>query len=125
MAVLQRWRRPKSHGIQLWGVNLSELVPFAKSAFRGRDADKRLTMLRSANRILADHPQSNHALNAFLLEPDGVHLIEPHVVDFSRVTSISIKDVGRVLPDKILEMENSVRREFQLKLAYFYGRAAR
>jgi len=67
---------------------------------------------------------TNAAVNAFLLDPDGKQLPEPYIVDFTQVTSIRMEDMQYVLDHKALELDAPTRRQFQLKMAYFYGRRA-
>ena len=108
-----------------WGVNVAELVALARSAYRGSGSmEGTADRLRRANHIDVDAPTTNEALNVYLYDPDGAQLLEPHVVDFSWVTSIRIQDLPTVRRLKLLELDDDHRREFQLKLAYFYGRTA-
>lgn len=111
----------KQNIVKCWGLNLVELVPYARSAFKGRD-EVSLSLLRESN-VIGDE-EVNYAVNAFLFEADGICLHEPHVADFSRVASFSIKDLEFFKKRKRLELTNESRRNFQLKLAYFYGRSA-
>jgi hypothetical protein len=103
--------------LRVFGVNLAEIVPWNRLAPRQRD----LEALLRANSVEADRPQH---VNVYTLRPDGQHLAEPHLVDFSRVFSVHIAEKERVLARKVLQLDSSHRREFQLKLAYFYARSA-
>jgi len=105
-----------------WGVNLAEVVPFSRSSFRGK-ASLGLEELRAANQVDPEAP-TNRAVNVFLLDTDGRFLLEPHIVDFTQVTSIKMEDKQYVLERKVLQLDAPTRRQFQLKLAYFYGRRA-
>lgn len=100
-------------------VTLAQLVPWPKSASRQMD----LNVLRQANRITPS--SENKAVNVFLLESDGVFLTEPHIADFSQVVSVNMKALKHVVRSKVLEMEQTHRRQFQLKLGYFYAREAK
>jgi len=109
-----------------WGINVAELVALAKSPFRPRQGmvDDEIERLRAANTVQGESGR-NEALNAYLYSPDGVHLSEHYVADFSRVTSLSMKDMPTILNHKLLQLDDDNRRLFQLKLAYFYARPAR
>lgn len=110
---------------EIWGINLAELVPLARSPFRGRKGREsdQIARLRAAN-MIDTNARQNEALNAFLFEADGVILQEPYVADFSRVTSLSMKDFDLILKNKVLQLDSENRRLFQMKLAYFYARSS-
>jgi len=116
VARLNELLRPRP---EVWGFNLAELVPFQKSSSRQSTVDQ----IRKANTLDLTSGETK-AVNVYLLEPDGQHLEEPHIVDFSRVISVRMKDRASVLRLKILQMKDECRRQFQEKLAYFYGRRA-
>ena len=103
----------------LWGFNLAELVPLKRSPLRQRTVEE----IRKANELNLPSGETR-AVNVYLLEADGHHLTEPHIVDFSRVISVNIKDHESVCHLKVLQMTSHYRRQFQEKLAYFYGRRA-
>lgn len=100
-------------------VTLAELVPWPKSA----SGQMALDDLRRANRV--DPSSENKAVNVFLLEADGIYLTEPYIANFSQVVSVSMKALKHVTRSKVLEMEQAQRRQFQLKLGYFYAREAK
>lgn len=100
-------------------VTVAELVPWPKSTSGKMSLDD----LRRANQI--DSSSENKAVNVFLLEPDGVHLQEPYIANFSQVVSVSMKSIAHVTRSKVLEMNQADRRRFQLKLGYFYAREAK
>lgn len=107
------------------GLNIARLVPLAKSSYRGREVTPTLVRdLEAANEIDPDADQ-NAAVNVYLYRADGTVLTEPHIADFSEVISIRIADSERLKKQKRLELEPAFRRQFQLKLAYFYGREAK
>lgn len=108
---------------EIWGINLAELVPFARSPFRGRKGREsdQIDRLRTAN-IIDPNAGQNDALNTFLFEADGLVLEEHYVSDFSRVTSVAVKDFDLILKNKVLQLDSQSRRLFQIKLAYFYAR---
>jgi len=105
--------------LKSWGVNLAELIPLLKSPLRMHTVEE----IRQANEIGLDKTRTA-AVNVYLLDPDGEHLTEPHVVDFSRVVSVKMQDKDRILRQKVLQLTDGNRRQFQKKLAYFYGRRA-
>jgi len=105
--------------LRFWGVNLAELVPLLRSPLRKHTVEE----IRQANEIDLDSTRTG-AVNVYLLDPDGVYLTEPHVVDFSRVVSVRMQDKQRILRQKVLQLTDQNRRKFQKKLAYFYGRRA-
>ena len=74
--------------------------------------------------MIDTNARQNEALNAFLFEADDVILQEPYVADFSRVTSLSMKDFDLILKNKVLQLDSENRRLFQMKLAYFYARSS-
>lgn len=108
---------------KLWGFNLAELVPLRKTKFKGKLEPAVIEELRAANRVDPD-AEHNKAVNVYLFEPDGVRLTEHHVADFTQVFSINMAEKDVLLRSKLLELDPAHRREFQLKLAYFYGRRA-
>lgn len=107
-----------------WGFNIAEFIPISKSPFRkqNREQEEELERLRRAN-IMSPEKKVG-ALSTFLFEPDGKYLTEPYVADFSRVTSLPMKDVNTILDSKILQLDSKHRRQFQTKLVHFYGRKA-
>lgn len=126
LAILEPVREFFRSEITVWGFNIAELVPVARSTYRGRGpevSDERLQMLRDANKIDWEADE-NDAVNVYLYEPDGNLLTEPHLVDFTRVVSVRMDDQERVAESKALQLDPDHRREFQIKLAYYYGRKA-
>jgi hypothetical protein len=119
LGLLVRLREVLRPRLCVAGVNLAQLVPFEKSPFR----QHALEAIRRAN-CLDPNAGRTDAVNVYLLEADGQHLLEPHIVDFTQVISVRMKDVGRILSKKALQLTHKCRREFQHKLAYFYGRSA-
>ncbi len=113
---LQEAVRPR---LKVCGINLAQLVPLLRSPLRKQPVEA----IRRANELDLRSGQTE-AVNVYLLEEDGEHLTEPHVVDFSQVISVRMKDKDRILSQKVLELTNENRRSFQKKLAYFYGRPA-
>jgi hypothetical protein len=93
-----------------------------KSPFRGRKGREldQIERLRSSNKI--ESGSKNESVNVFLFEADGTFLTEPYIADFSRVTSVSMDDMKSVLKNKVLQLGEEQRRQFQVKLAYFYAR---
>ena len=124
LGALLHWRDALTPKPGRWGFNLAELVPLSASFFRGREGREAelLQMLREANRI--DPGRDVEAVNAYLYEAGGEILREPHVVDFTQVFSVKIQDKDKVLPFKVLQLDREHRREFQVKLGYFYSRRA-
>ena len=102
------------------GVNLAALWPLSKSPLRMHTVEE----IRKANKLDL-RGGANKAVNVYFLEPDGNYLQEPHIVDFSQVISIRMEDKNVVLKTKVLQMTDDNRRQFQQKLAYFYGRRAK
>jgi hypothetical protein len=103
-------------------INIAELVAVVKSPFRGREGREldQIERLRSSNKI--ESGSKNESVNVFLFEADGTFLTEPYIADFSRVTSVSMDDMKSVLKNKVLQLGEEQRRQFQVKLAYFYAR---
>jgi len=113
---IREWLKPES---KHWGFSLAELVPIKKSAWKAG-----LDGLRLSNKIDLKKTE-NKSVNTYLFEADGTHLAEPHVLDFTRVVSFRMLDRKVALRAKVLQLDNVHRREFQLKLGYFYSRQAR
>lgn len=125
LAVMKPVRELFRPGLEVWGFNVAELKPVARSTYRGgrRLTDEQLEMLRAANAVDPEADE-NDAVNVYLYEPDGEFLTEPYLVDFTRVVSVRMQDQERVLSSKVLQLDAEHRREFQVKLAYYYGRKA-
>lgn len=113
---LTEWLSPER---KVFGFNLAEVVPWKKSDWRQHEIDK----LLKANSIDGGQEKLEH-VNVYCLEADGSHFKEPHLIDFTRVFSIRISEMGRVLRNKILQLDKAHRVELQRKLAYFYARPA-
>lgn len=124
VAELLPARRMGTWTLPLWGLNLAELTPLKYVMARGIDRRELVDALRRGNEIDTGAREKNTSLHLFLYDSDGAVLEEPHVADFSRVTSIRMKDMGRVRERKVLQLDEDSRAKFRMKLAYFYGRSA-
>ena len=122
LSKLLHYRYILNHRQKSWVFNVSELIAVVKSPFRGRKGIEleQIERLRSSNKI--EPGLKNESLNVFLFEADGEFLTEPYVADFSRVTSLSMDEMNPILKNKVLQLDEEHRRQFQLKLAYFYSR---
>jgi hypothetical protein len=107
-------------------MNVAMLLPVTKTWFRERHgvSAEVLDEIRTANRI-DPNAERNEALNVYLYEPDGTHLNEAHVVDFTRVFSVPMRDTDIVRERKILQLDDTHRSEFRLKLDTSRGRRDR
>lgn len=122
IAPLLFWKKAISHSINLSGISLCELIPISKSPFNRKGREEQiLEELRKSN-YAEEEERSN--VHAFLFEPDGEHLKEPHIVDFTRITSISMKDHDFVHSKKVLQLQDEMRLALQLKIGYFFARKA-
>ncbi len=113
---LSEWLMPAR---KAFGANLAEIVPWNKSASSKHTTDQ----LLKANSIEADS-EHGELVNVYFLNADGKHFLEPHLIDFTRVFSVRMKEMERVLKNKVLQLDDEHRVELQYKLAYFYARPA-
>jgi hypothetical protein len=106
--------------------SLARLMLVAKSYFRKSSTFDAATIeeLRLANDVTTAREGAVSYLNAYLYEPDGDHLKEAYVADFSDLVSLRIKEVPAVLQVKRLQLSDASRRSFQLKLGLYFSRAA-
>lgn len=111
--------------VNVFGVNVAELVPVRRSHYRGREGvtEELVDFLREANRI-DPSADTNHAVNVFLYEADGEALEEHHLVNFSQVVSVRIDDHDALTRLKVLQLDREHRHMMQNKLGYFYARKA-
>jgi hypothetical protein len=100
--------------------NIAPLQPISKAGIRYPPPDE----LLKSNVIEVGDQSNNKLLSSYVYDRDGHHLAEPHVADFTRVTSISMNDKAYVLSKKILQLDDAHRLEFKKKLAYFFIRPA-
>lgn len=119
MIPCRKWRRKKETVISL----LAELIPFSRSPFKSRpflgDSEDVATLM-AENTIVPGG--KNSSVHAYCYEADKQHLMEPYVVDFTRITSVGMGDAKCLLKQKILQLTDDERRKFQLKLGYFFSR---
>lgn len=99
--------------------NLAPLQPISKAKIKYPYEE-----LLKTNAIDENDLSRNKLLSGYVYDYDGNYLAEPHVVDFTRVTSISMRDKNYVLRRKIMQLDNAHRDEFKRKLGYFYMRPA-
>lgn len=104
--------------------SLAELLPLSRSSHRPKSGNEAKVIGQLLEANIVDLEKQNDAVNTYLLEPDGSILTEHHVVDLSQIVSVKIEEKNRVLKKKVLQLDQQHRREFQLKVAYFYGRKA-
>lgn len=117
LAQLARFSHRPAKSWRVLGFNLAGVVPVKKSSLlRHNIAD-----ILEANCI---EGHENQYVNVYALRPDGTHLTEPYLVDFTRVFSVRMSEKDRVLMGKVLQLDVQRRREFQQKLGYFYARSA-
>jgi len=103
---------------QVTAFNLAPLIPLDKTGVKFPSYEE----LLQSNVVAPD--RHNDLVNGYVYDRDGNHLAQPHIVDFTRVTSLSMKDKGYVLKRKILQLDEAHRKEFKRKLAFFYLRPA-
>ncbi len=100
--------------------NVAPLQPIGNAGIRNTSLDE----LLKSNAIEVSNQSNNKLLSAYVYDRDGNYFAEPHLADFTRVTSISMKDKAYVLSKKILQLDDTHRLEFKKKLAYFFSRPA-
>jgi hypothetical protein len=100
-------------------LNVAELLPITKVKLKGWDRD---TLI--ASNTIDISSQANKLIYGYVYLPDGTALKEPHVADFTRITSISMRDKNYLLNSKLLQLTPEYRDQFKLKLAYFFSRPA-
>lgn len=119
--------RRQQHGpeLKVWGLNIAALIPVEHSKYRGGEVvtQEQIDFLRDANEI-DPAAEKNHAVNAFLYDPDGEVMDEPHLVNFSQVVSVRLRDRDKLLESKVLQLDRDHRHMLQNKIAYFYARRA-
>lgn len=109
-------------GDDRWGINVAELVALARSPYKGKNTKQTLELLRKANKVDLTSGTVD-AANLFLYDQDGDNLGEPYVADFTRVTSLSMKDSQEILSRKVLQLDDEHRRMLKIKLGVFYSRS--
>lgn len=118
-------KRRVRRALRSWAFNIAELVPVSRSIHRSRGeiSEEVIEELQAANSV---PPEDEHyeVVNSYLFEPDGEVLEEHYLAEFTRVVSVRIEDAERLLADKVLQLDQKHRREFQLKLGAFYSRRA-
>jgi hypothetical protein len=100
--------------------NLAELRPIKETRLRNADP----ATLLETNVFNEGDLATTKLVSCYVYDTDGHHFSEPHIADFTRITSISMKDKAFVAKAKILQLDQPHRFELKRKLAYFFSRPA-
>lgn len=100
--------------------NLAELRPISETRLRNANPAE----LLATNTFDDDDLAGNRLVNCYVYDMHDSYFSEPHIVDFTRITSISMKDKQFVARAKILQLDEPHRDELKRKLGYFFTRPA-